>query len=77
MATKSARRARRERRTKIRRGGAETTPQRSLRAFWLPMALTLGLALLSLVPRVAGNPVLERSFQGAALALLVWQAALF
>ncbi len=52
-------------------------PERSLRVFWVPLALTLGLGLLSLVPRVSGNTVLERSFQGAALALLVWQVVLF
>ena len=43
----------------------------------MPLALTLGLVLLSFVPRVYDNPVLTRSFWGAALALLVWQVALF
>ena len=47
------------------------------RAFLVPLALTLGLALLSLVPRVSGNPILARSFWGAAIVLLVWQVALF
>ncbi len=41
------------------------------------MALTLGLVLLSFVPRVHDNPVLTRSFWGAALVLLVWQVALY
>jgi hypothetical protein len=43
----------------------------------MPLALTLGLALLSFVPRVSGNPILAGSFWGAAIVLLVWQAALF
>ena len=43
---------------------------------FLPLALTLGLVLLSFVPRVYDNPALARSFWGAAVALLVWQAAL-
>ncbi len=49
----------------------------SLSVFLFPLALTLGLALLSFVPRVSGNPILVRSFWGAAIVLLVWQAALF
>ena len=47
------------------------------RVFLIPLALTLGLALLSFVPRVSGNPILARSFWGAAIVLLVWQVALF
>ena len=43
----------------------------------MPLALTLGLTLLSFVPRVSGNPILARSFWGAAIVLLVWQVALF
>ena len=43
----------------------------------MPLALTLGLILLSFVPRVHDNPILSRSFWGAALAVLVWQAVLF
>jgi hypothetical protein len=43
----------------------------------LPLALTLGLALLSAVPRVSSNPILARSFWGAVTVLLVWQLALF
>ena len=53
------------------------TPVPSRRAFRAPLALTLGLALLSLVPRIHDNPLLSRSFWGATLALLLWQAALF
>ena len=33
--------------------------------------------MLSFVPRVFDNPALTRSFWGAAVALLVWQAAIF
>ena len=47
------------------------------RVFLAPLALTLGLALLSFVPRVASNPILARSFWGAVIVLLVWQVALF
>ena len=47
------------------------------RVFWVSLALTLGLILLAFVPRVQGNPVLTGSFWGAAIVLLVWQAALF
>ena len=47
------------------------------RVFLMPLALTLGLALLSFVPRVSGSPILVRSFLGAVFVLLVWQAALF
>ena len=47
------------------------------RVFLVPLALTLGLALLSFVPRVSGNPILARSFWGATILLLVWQVALF
>ena len=45
--------------------------------FWMPLVLTLGLALLSFVPRVQGSPVLVRSFWAAAMVLVVWQAAMF
>ena len=59
-------------------GAPGLTPAPSARrVFWVPLALTLGLVLLSFVPRVYDNPVLTRSFWGAALALLVWQVALF
>lgn len=74
---------------KIRRGtgGRRSGPARDAlsssrgpsprRAFLLPLALTLGLALLSLVPRVSGNAILTRSFWGAAIVLLIWQVTLF
>ena len=73
-----------------RQGGADVSqhgpnrdPSRSSRirsphrVFLVPLALTLGLALLSFAPRVAGNPILARSFWGAAIGLLVWQVALY
>ena len=64
------------------RGGADGAPgltpaPSARRVFWVPLALTLSLVLLSFVPRVHDNPVLTRSFWGAALVLLVWQVALF
>ena len=63
-------------------GGADladvlSRAQSPLRVFLLPLALTLGLVSLSFVPRVSGNPILTRSFWGAAIVLLVWQVALF
>jgi hypothetical protein len=42
--------------------------------FWVPLALTLGLVLLSFVPRVQDTSVLAWSLRGAAATLLVWQA---
>ena len=63
-----------------RRPGAATTPpvQASPRTvFYLPLALTLGLVALALLPRVLANPLLTWSFFGAAGVLLVWQATLF
>ncbi len=52
-------------------------PPSPLRVLWVPLALTLGLVLLSFVPRVSGNPILVRSFWGSAIVLLVWQVVLF
>lgn len=43
----------------------------------MPRALTLGLALLSFVPRVQASPVLFRSFWAATILLAVWQTAMF
>ena len=43
----------------------------------MPLALTLGFALFTFAPRVSDNPILLRSFWGAATVLLVWQGALF
>ena len=54
---------------------SSVSPER--RVFWMPLVLTLGLALLSFVPRVQDNPVLVRSFWAAAMVLVVWQAAMF
>jgi Na+-translocating ferredoxin:NAD+ oxidoreductase RnfD subunit len=47
------------------------------RAVWVPFALTLGLFLLSWLPRVQANPVVAQSVWGATTGLLLWQAALF
>ncbi len=77
MSSARRRRTRHQRREKKRKAGADPAPAVSRRVFGVPLALTLGLLLLSFVPRVSGNPVLARSFWGAALALLIWQAALF
>jgi hypothetical protein len=76
----SARRRRRTRRRGKKRENAtpETAPPAlSRRAFALPLALTLGLLAVSFAPRVHDSAVLARSFWGAVLALLLWQAVLF
>ena len=49
----------------------------SLRLFWVPLALTLGLLLVSFVPRIQENVVLARSLWAAVVGLLVWQVGLF
>ena len=54
-----------------------TPPPASLRLFWAPLALTLGLLLVSFVPRVQEHVILTRSFWAAIVGLLVWQAVLF
>ena len=54
---------------------AERTPIGNV--WWIPPALTLGLFLISLTPRVQGHPVVARSFLGVITALLVWQAVLY
>jgi hypothetical protein len=43
----------------------------------VPLVLTLVLALMSFLPRVSDNPILIRSFWGAAAVLLVWLVVLF
>ncbi len=47
------------------------------RVFLTPLALTLGLLLLSFTPRVADNARLTFAFWGAVAVLLVWQGVLF
>jgi Na+-translocating ferredoxin:NAD+ oxidoreductase RnfD subunit len=42
-----------------------------------PLALAAGLVLLSFGPRVAAHPALARSYWGAAVALVAWQAVLY
>ena len=54
-----------------------TPPPASLRLFWAPLALTVGLLLVSLVPRVQENVILTRSFWAAVVGMLLWQATLF
>ena len=61
--------------------GAQTAkhlspPPSPLQSFWAPLALTLGLLVLSVVPRVQENVILVRSCLAAVVGLLVWQAAL-
>ena len=55
---------------------AAPTPT-SRQVLYLPLALTLGLLVLSLLPRVQGNLRLAWSFWGTAGALLIWQTVLF
>ena len=60
---------------------AQTAPRQApppppLRLFWVPLALTLGLLLVSFVPRIQENLVLTRSLWAAVVGLLVWQIAL-
>ena len=74
MSSPRRRRAHQGSRQKKRQDSPIPSPRR---VFLLPLALTLGLALLSLVPRVSGNPILARSLWGAATVLLLWQVALF
>ena len=58
-------------------GPAGAPPPSRTRAYAAPLALTLALLLVSLVPRAQANSDLALSVQGAALALLAWQAVLF
>ena len=58
------------------RSPGASLPQTGTRAFSAPLALTLALLLVSLAPRAQANAVLAQSVQGAALALLAWQAVL-
>ena len=46
-------------------------------AFAAPLALTVALPALTLLPRVGASVPLTRSFWGAAALLLAWQIALF
>jgi hypothetical protein len=47
------------------------------RAFLLPLVAAVGLAGLTILPPVQPNPVLFRSFIGAAAILALWNGALF
>ena len=59
------------------RGTSQAPPPSPLSLFWVPLALTLGLLLVSSVPRVQQNVILTRSLWVAVVGLLVWQGALF
>ena len=81
----AARRKRRRRRSasqpgaKPSRSGAKprSQPPNLRRVFLVPLALTLGLLLLSLTPRVADNARLAFAFWAATAGLVVWQGVLF
>ena len=75
MSSARRRRAHQGSRQKKKEVDSRVPPAR--RVFLVPLALTLVLALMSLLPRVSGNPILTRSFWGAAAVLLVWQVLLF
>ena len=77
MSSARRRRAHQGSRQKNRQASPDSRIPSPRRVFLVPLALTLGLAMLSFVPRVSGNPILAGSFWGAAIVLLVWQAALF
>ncbi len=57
--------------------GTTTSAEPKRRILWLPLALTVGLAMLSFVPRVRDSAIVFRSFWAAAAVLVVWQAWLF
>ena len=75
MSSARRRRAHQGSRQKKKEVDSRVPPAR--RVFVVPLALTLVLALMSLLPRVSDNPILTRSFWGAAAVLLVWQVLLF
>ena len=52
-------------------------PRAPLSPFWVPLALTLGLLLVSFVPRIQAHVVLTRSCWAAVVGLLAWQGVLF
>jgi hypothetical protein len=65
------------RRRPSKKPGTEHSAAGKRRAFFLPLALTLGLAMLSWLPRVQDSPVPARSFRAAVIVLLFWQTVLF
>ncbi len=81
MAAARRRRPRQGRQQNTSRGGqtapSQTPPASPIRLLWVPLALTLGLFLVSFVPRVQQSGVLTRSLWAAAGGLLLWQIALF
>jgi hypothetical protein len=56
---------------------APAPAQPNVTAPWTPLALTGGLLLLSLLPRIQQHAVLVRSFWAAAAVLVLWHAALY
>ena len=64
-------------RQEARTAPRQAPPPSSLRLFWVPLALTLGLLLVSFVPRIQTNVVLTLSLWAAVIGLLAWQIALF
>jgi hypothetical protein len=42
-----------------------------------PLILTISILFVSLLPRVQSNPILQYSFWGAVLVLLIWQLVLY
>ena len=81
----AAKRKRRRRRSASRPGAKpsrsaakpRSQPPNLRRVFLVPLALTLGLLLLSLTPRVADNARLAFAFWAATAGLVVWQGVLF
>ncbi len=61
----------------MRPGTPSSTSKSGLGLFWVPLAPTLAVFALSFLPRVQLNHVLTRSFWGATVMLLLWQAVLF
>lgn len=67
---------RHNKKTQTQHSGSTDAATFSLGAFKFPLALAIGLLLISFFERVQGNTVLFWSFWGGACALLVWQAYL-
>ena len=81
MASKRRQRTPKGRRPKTERAAKQTAERVSELAparpvLWIPLALAIGLVLLSYVSRVQQSPTLVRSFWAAAAVLAVWQATL-
>ncbi len=79
MASPRTPRSRAERRQQQRQDAEDSarSPDSTTKGFLLPLSMTGLLVALSFLPRVQENPVLIRSFWGAAAVLLIWQVVLF